>query len=85
MATEDEFQAAVARSRTDISSRPSNADLLDMYALYKQATEGDVSGKKPGRFDLKGRAKYDAWEGKKGTSAADARAAYVALVNKLAG
>ena len=85
MATEDEFQAAVARSRTDISSRPSNADLLDMYALYKQATEGDVNGKKPGRFDLKGRAKYDAWSSRKGLSQDDAKKAYVALVDSLVG
>jgi acyl-CoA-binding protein len=85
MATEAEFQAAVARSRSHISKRPSNADLLAMYALFKQATEGDVSGPKPGRLDLKGRAKYDAWTSRKGTSTEAARAQYVALVDRLAG
>ena len=57
----------------------------DLLPFFKQATEGDVSGKKPGRFDLKGRAKYNAWESLRGTSSDDARAKYVALVNRLLG
>ena len=81
MASEDEFQAAVARikSRTDVGQ----GDQLALYALYKQATVGDASGARPGMLDIKGRAKYDAWAGKKGMAAADARAAYVAMVAKL--
>ena len=58
--------------------------LLGLYGLYKQATEGDVSGSRPGVFDLKGRAKFDAWAGRKGTSKDDAMKKYVALVGKLA-
>ena len=84
MATVEEFEAAVAKSRT-LTARPSNEDLLKLYALFKQARDGDVSGKKPGRFDLKGRAKYTAWEAEAGKSSDDARAEYVALVNRLAG
>ncbi|MFT7519046.1 MAG: diazepam-binding inhibitor (GABA receptor modulating acyl-CoA-binding protein) [Kiritimatiellia bacterium] len=84
MALKDDFDTAVTRSRT-LTSRPSNADLLNMYALFKQASEGDVTGKKPGRFDLKGRAKYDAWTTKKGVSADDAMTQYVALVDRLHG
>ncbi len=84
MATEAEFQQATVDVKT-LTSRPSNEELLSLYALFKQATVGDVSGKKPGRFDLKGRAKYGAWEGLAGTSADDARTQYVALVNRLLG
>lgn len=82
MATEQEFQEAVDRSK-QLSKRPSNDELLLLYALYKQATEGDVQGEKPGGFDFKGMAKYGAWEEQKGKPADTARAEYVQLVNKL--
>lgn len=82
MSLDDQFTDAQARVKT-LTSRPSNEQLLSLYALFKQATSGDVSGKKPGMFDLKGRAKYDAWSGKKGLSNDDAKNAYVALVNEL--
>ena len=84
MATQEQFQQATVDVKT-LTTRPSNEQLLSLYGLYKQATDGDVSGKKPGRFDLKGRAKYQAWESLKGTSAEDARAKYVGLVNQLLG
>lgn len=57
-----------------------NDVMLDMYALYKQATVGDVSGSRPGMLDLKGRAKYDAWTKHKGTSKDAAMTTYIALV-----
>ncbi len=63
---------------------PSNEDLLELYALYKQATSGDVSGSRPGMMDFKGRAKFDAWSSKKGTGKEDAMKKYVALVDRLA-
>ena len=79
-------QFAVAKDRVEkLESRPSNEELLQLYGLYKQATEGDVSGSRPGMLDLKGRAKYDAWARKKGTSKDEAMKAYVALVAKLEG
>jgi acyl-CoA-binding protein len=57
---------------------------LELYGLYKQATEGDVKGSRPGMLDFKGRAKYDAWSARKGKSPDEAQQAYVALVERLA-
>ncbi len=79
----DQFKDAKARVEK-LSSRPSNDQLLELYGLYKQATEGDVSGSRPGLLDLKGRAKFDAWTKRKGTSKDDAMKKYVALVDSLA-
>ena len=59
---------------------PSNEEKLAMYALFKQATEGDVSGKRPGMTNFVGRAKYDAWAKLKGTSADDAMQKYIDTV-----
>lgn len=84
MALEDDFQAAAALSKT-LTARPSNDDLLALYSLFKQASKGDVSGKRPGMFDMVGRAKYDAWAARKGTSKEDAMNEYIALVTKLKG
>jgi acyl-CoA-binding protein len=78
----DAFDQAQQRVKK-LTSRPSNAELLELYGLFKQATEGDVKGSRPGLLDLKGRAKFDAWTSRKGLSAADARARYVALVEAL--
>ena len=77
-----EFEAAVAESKT-LSERPDNATLLKLYALYKQATLGDNGDKKPGFGDMVGRAKWDAWNGLKGTSADDAMQQYVDLIGSL--
>ena len=66
-----------------LESRPSNDVLLKLYALYKQATEGDVQGKRPGMMDIKGRAKYDAWAALEGMGAEDAMQEYVDLVESL--
>ncbi len=79
-----QFEAAVARSKT-LAERPDNASLLKLYALYKQATDGDVEGRRPGFTDLVGRAKHDAWAAAKGTTADAAMAQYVALVEELQG
>jgi len=74
---------AAAQEVQKLKSRPSNDNLLQLYALYKQATEGDPKGARPGIFDLTGRAKYDAWAGRKGLSADKAMQAYVDLVDQL--
>ncbi len=66
-----------------LSSRPDNQTLLELYALFKQATDGDVSGSRPGMLDVKGRAKFDAWAKKKGLSFEAAMKDYIALVTKL--
>jgi acyl-CoA-binding protein len=66
-----------------LSSRPDNQTLLELYSLFKQATDGDVSGSRPGMLDVKGRAKFDAWAKKKGLSSDTAMKDYIALVTKL--
>ena len=63
--------------------KPSNEMKLEFYALYKQATEGDVSGKRPGMMDFVGRAKYDAWAELKGTSSDEAMQKYIDKLNAL--
>ena len=78
------FDAAVTASKM-LDERPDNQTLLRIYSLFKQATEGDASGKRPGFADLVGRAKYDAWAGLQGTSAEAAMQAYIDLVGKLKG
>ena len=65
--------------------RPDNETLLQLYALYKQATVGNVRGKRPGFTDFAGRTKYDAWKKKKGMSEDAAMQAYIDLVEKLKG
>jgi acyl-CoA-binding protein len=82
MSPNDPFSDAQERVKK-LSKRPSNSELLDLYGLYKQATEGDAKGSRPGLLDPKGRAKFDAWTGRKGTVTADAKARYVALVAEL--
>ena len=77
-----DFEAAVANSKK-LSERPDNATLLKIYALYKQATAGDNTEKKPGFGDMVGRAKWDAWNGMKGTSSDDAMQQYVDLIKSL--
>lgn len=78
-----DFQAAVDKTKT-FTKRPDNSELLKLYALFKQATEGDASGDRPGGFDFKAIAKFDAWAEEKGKSKETAAAEYIAFVNKLA-
>ena len=76
------FEAAVADSKK-LPEKPDNMTLLKLYALYKQATEGDVDGKRPGFTDMVGRAKFDAWAAIKGKSGDEAMQEYVDLVESL--
>jgi acyl-CoA-binding protein len=69
----------------NLEERPSNDELLALYAYYKQGTEGDVSGKRPGMMNLKGRAKYDAWAKLEGMSSDEAMGKYIELVETLSG
>ena len=84
MATEEEFRAA-AEDVTRLPSDPGNDTKLRLYALYKQATEGDVQGKRPGFTNPVGRAKHDAWAAVAGKDTDTARDEYVALVRSLTG
>ena len=82
MSLQDDFNAAVAKSK-ELTKRPSNEELLRLYALFKQATEGDVSGDRPAGFDFKAIAKFDAWAEKKGISKDQASQEYIKLVETL--
>ena len=84
MTLQEQFNQAVTQSK-EIAERPSNEDLLHLYSLYKQATIGNITGDRPGGFDFKGAAKYDAWEALKDTSRDSAREKYIKLVNTLHG
>lgn len=68
-----------------LAERPDNDTLLRLYALYKQGSEGDVSGPKPGFFDFVGTAKYEAWSKMAGTGREEAMQQYVDLVARLRG
>ncbi len=76
------FEKAVADSK-NLPEKPDNQTLLKIYALYKQATAGDVDGKRPGFTDMVGRAKWDAWNGLKGKDADSAMQEYVDLIEGL--
>jgi acyl-CoA-binding protein len=80
--TSADFEAAQARVKT-LKSTPGPDELLELYALFKQGTQGDVTGARPGALDFKGRAKFDAWEKNKGLARDAAQKAYVELVAKL--
>lgn len=78
----DKFNQAVGRSK-ELTRRPSNEELLRLYALYKQSTDGDITGERPGGFDFKAIAKYDAWAELKGKSKDQAMQEYIDLMNAL--
>lgn len=85
MELKEQFEKAVADSRV-LPERPNNETLLQIYSLYKQATDGDVNTDPPSNpFDFVAKAKYQAWEALKGKSKDDAMKEYIALVNKLKG
>ena len=81
---ETQFEEAAVNAQ-NLPARPDNESMLQLYSLYKQATVGDVTGKRPGFTDFVGRAKYDAWKKLKGTSSDDAKQAYINKVNELSG
>ena len=77
------FEQAVARSK-NLTEKPGNDILLQLYALYKQATEGDINTESPSNmFDFVAKAKYNAWEGLKGKTKESAMQEYVDLIGKL--
>ena len=80
----DQFQKA-AKAVMNLAERPDNDTMLRLYALYKQGSEGDVKGAKPGFFDFVGTAKYEAWEKLVGVSSDEAMKKYVDAVKKLTG
>ena len=84
MSLQSDFQSASDKTKT-FTKRPDNQELLDLYGLFKQATDGDALGDKPSGFDFKAILKFESWEKQKGKSKEQAMTDYIALVNKLAG
>ena len=82
MDLENDFKSAAERV-TKLSRRPPNDIMLQLYALYKQGNNGDVTGERPGFADFEGRAKFDSWNKLQGKSMEDAKNEYIALVEQL--
>uniref|UniRef100_A0A1Q3FR78 Putative acyl-coa-binding protein n=1 Tax=Culex tarsalis TaxID=7177 RepID=A0A1Q3FR78_CULTA len=82
MSLDQKFNESAEKVKT-FTKRPTDQELLELYALFKQASVGDNTTDKPGMFDLKGKAKWQAWADKKGTSQDAAKEAYVKLVEEL--
>mmetsp|Transcript_2006 Transcript_2006/g.4065 ORF Transcript_2006/g.4065 Transcript_2006/m.4065 type:complete len:87 (+) Transcript_2006:38-298(+) len=80
---ESEFQAAADAARNDLPSSLPNDTKGDIYALFKQATEGDVKGSRPGMLEFTARAKYDSWKKREGMSGEEAKKKYIELINSL--
>jgi diazepam-binding inhibitor (GABA receptor modulator, acyl-CoA-binding protein) len=81
MSLDEDF--AQAAKRVNSSTNLDNAKLLELYGLYKQATTGDATGSRPSAFDVKGRAKFDAWAARKGMTQDAAKQQYIASASKL--
>ena len=84
MSNSPEFEKAAADVR-NLTEKPTNEELLDLYGYFKQATIGDCNTDRPGMFDLKGKAKWDKWDGHKGMTKEDAEKKYIELVGTLKG
>ena len=82
MPLEEDFKSAAERL-TQLPKRPQNDILLQLYALYKQANEGDITGERPGFADFEGRAKFDSWKKLLGKSGEESKQEYISLVEKL--
>lgn len=82
MALQENFDKAVADVK-NLKQTPKDDQLLELYALFKQATVGDCNTDRPGLLDFKGKAKWDAWNHKKGTDAEKAKQDYVNNVQGL--
>ncbi|XP_034940815.1 putative acyl-CoA-binding protein [Chelonus insularis] len=82
MSLTEKFEKA-AEEVKELASTPADADLLELYALYKQACVGDCNTERPGMLDFKGKKKWDAWNGKKGINQDEAKEKYVAKVKEL--
>ena len=81
MELDERFEDASKRVKT-LPNQPNDV-LLNLYGLFKQATAGDVTGKRPGMLDLRGRAKYDAWASRKGMTQDKAKEEYISYVDSL--
>merc|ERR1712038_1088703 len=80
---DQQFQEAAAAIKTQVNKTLTDEELKEVYALYKQATCGDINIEKPGMTDIKGSAKWDGWNSKKGMGADTARKEYIKIVEKM--
>ena len=87
MSLQEEFEAAAKKLETNasIADSLSNEKKLEIYSLFKQGSFGDCSTSKPGMLDFKGKAKWEAWNARKGQTQEDSQKAYVELINELLG
>ncbi len=83
MGLQEDFDKAVDDINNKVNKTLSDEELKELYALYKQATVGDINVPRPGMFDFKGKAKWDAWNGKKGVSNEQAKEEYAAFASKM--
>lgn len=77
-----DFQQAADKVK-HLKSKPTDSEMLELYGLYKQATVGDCNTDRPGMFDMKGKAKWDEWDKRKGLSKAEAEKEYISVVQRL--
>merc|ERR1712115_407926 len=82
MSLEENFNAAAEKVK-NLASQPSDDELKEIYSLFKQATVGDINTDRPGMLDFKGKAKWDAWNSKKGMTKEAAMEAYIAKVDQV--
>ncbi|XP_042222622.1 acyl-CoA-binding protein homolog [Homarus americanus] len=82
MSLEEKFNEAAEKVKK-LKTQPNDEELKELYGLYKQATVGDINTERPGMLDFKGKAKWDAWNSKKGTTKEAAMEAYVAKADEL--
>ncbi|XP_071385310.1 acyl-CoA-binding domain-containing protein 7 [Centroberyx affinis] len=82
MSLQAEFEK-IAEDVKKVKTRPTDQELLDVYGLYKQAVVGDINIDKPGMMDMKGKAKWEAWNSRKGMSKDDAMSAYITLAKEI--
>lgn len=82
MTLQEQFEQTVAESK-NLETRPDNMTLLKMYGLYKQGSNGDVQGERPGMTDFIARAKWDAWNALKGLPQEQAMQQYIDLIADL--
>ncbi|XP_034467976.1 acyl-CoA-binding protein homolog isoform X2 [Hippoglossus hippoglossus] len=82
MSHQEEFEK-MAEDVKKVKTKPSDQELLDLYGLYKQSMVGDVNIGQPGMFDMKGKAKWNAWDSRKGMSKDDAMSAYITMAKEI--
>ncbi|XP_003489700.1 acyl-CoA-binding protein homolog [Bombus vosnesenskii] len=82
MSLDQKFEQATEAVKA-LTKRPTDEEFLELYALFKQATVGNINTTRPGMLDLKGKAKWDAWKSKEGMSQNDAKEGYIKFVDKL--